>query len=242
LDHFGSHFYILEIKGCKAFTKEAVETVGLKDTMEKVLDNLHEEFSGLDWEYMSERHLGELFCDIGVTYHPNNDDNRRLVGLWRLDSLEASFGAGGYLLGNIHHLNTLSLYGGLQAEMARSRCSRTHLVFRSSYNLAYEATRQTDNARDLFQEKEVYKMEDNYLLDREGVLKIYKDPAPNKSYGVRDEFRVGYAALQAIADGMDELVKSRIQILVLKPLTYELAGQLHGCFRSNPVASISSLV
>ena len=85
-------------------------------------------------------------------------------------------------------------------------------------------------------------MEDNYLLDHEGVLKIYKDPAPNKSYGVRDEFRVGYAASQAIADGMDELVKSRIQILVLKPLTYELAGQLHGCFRSNPVASISGLV
>ena len=198
--------------------------------MGKVLDNLHEEFSGLDWEYMSKRHLGELFCDVGVTYHPNNDDNQRLVGLWRLDSLEASFGAGGYLQGNIHHLNTLSLYGGLQAEMARSRCSRTHIVFRSSYNLAYEVTRQADNARDLFKENEVYKMDDKYIWDREGILKIYENTASKKSYGVRDEFCVGYAALQAIADGMDEQVKSRIHLLVPKLLIYKikLAGQFHG--------------
>jgi hypothetical protein len=242
LDHFGSHFYVLEIKGCKAFTKEVVETKGLKDTMEKVLDNLHEEFLGLDWEYMSNRPWGELFCDVGVTYHSSDDDNQRLVGLWRLDSLEASFGAGGYLRGNIHHLNTLSLYGGLQAEMAQSRCSRTHIVFRSSYNLAYEATRQANNARDLFKEKEVYKMDDKFLSDSEGILTIYKDAAPKKSYGVRDEFRVGYAALQAIADGVDELVESRIQLLAPKTLTQALAGQLHGRFRSNPVASISGLV
>jgi hypothetical protein len=222
LDHFGSHFYILEIKGCKAFTKEAVnsETQELTDTMEKVLDNLHEEFSGLDWEYMSNRQLGELFCDIGITYHPNDLGGQRLVGLWRLDSLEASFGAGGYLRGNIHNLNTLSLYGGLQAEMARSRCNRTHIVFRSSYNLAYEATRQTNNSRDLFKEKEVYKIDDNFVSDSQGVLAIYKDTAPRKSYGVRDEFRVGYAALQKIADGVDELVRSRIKLLTPKALTY----------------------
>jgi hypothetical protein len=177
---------------------------GLKDMMVNVLDNLHEEFSGLDWEYMGKHHLGELFCDVGVTYHPNDD--QPLVGLWRLDSLEASFGACGYLRGDIHHLNTLSLYGGLQAEMSKSRCSRTHIVFRSSYNLAYEVTRQTNNARDLFKEKEVYKLDDNFLWDSEGILKIYKDTAPKKSYGVRDEFRVGYAALQAIADGMDKEV------------------------------------
>jgi hypothetical protein len=160
-----------------------VETEGLKDTMEKVLDNLHEEFSGLDWEYMSNRHCRELFCDVGVTYHPSDDDNQRLVGLWRLDSLEASFGAGGYLRGNIHHLNTLSLYGGLQAEMAQSRCSRTHIVFRSSYNLAYEATRQANNARDLFKEKEVYKMDDNFLSDSEGILQFTRTPHPRSHMG-----------------------------------------------------------
>jgi hypothetical protein len=217
LDHFGSHFYILEVKGCKTFTKETAETAEteeLKVTMEKVLDNLHEEFSGLDWGYMSNREYGELFCDIGITYHPKRYDHQPLVGLWRLDSLEASFGAGGYLRGDIHNINTLSLYGGLQAEMGKDRCSRTHIVFRSSYNLAYEAIRQNNNARDFFKEKEVYKMDKSFLSDSKHILSIYKDTAPEKSYGVRDEFRVGYSALQEVLDGVDELVRSR-----LKPLT-----------------------
>src|ERR1700735_4372215 len=68
-----------------------------------------------------------------------------------------------------------------------------------------------------------------------------RTPHP-RSHGVRDEFRVGYAALQAIADGVDELVESRIQLLAPKTLTQALAGQLHGRFQSNPVASISGLV
>lgn len=73
-------------------------------------------------------------------------------------------------------------------------------------------------------------MDDKYIWDREGILKIYENTASKKSYGVRDEFRVGYAALQAIADGMDEQVKSRIHLLVPKLLIYKikLAGQFHG--------------
>lgn len=207
MDHFGSHFYVLELKGCKAFTKELVGDDDVKDAMEKSLENLHEEFSGLDWEHMRKRELGELFCDIGITYHPKH--NQPLVGLWKLDCLEASFGAGGYLQGNIHNLNTLSLYGGLQAEMPSKRCKRTHIVFRSSYNLAYEATRRNSNMRDLFNEKEVYTMDENFLSDGDQVLSIYKNKACKMSYGIRDEFRIGYAALQATMDGMDELVRQQ---------------------------------
>ena len=204
LDQFGSHFYVLEIKGCKAFTKEIVHEDTVKDAMQKALDNLREEFSGLDWEYMSNRRQGELFCDIGITYHAHDDEP--LVGLWKLNCLEASFGAGGYLKGNIHNLNTLSLYGGLQSEMASERSKRTHILFRSSYNLAYEATRRNTNMRDLFKEKEVYTMDENFLSEANQVLSIFRDNASKTAYGVRDEFRVGYAAFDLIADEMDELV------------------------------------
>ncbi|KAG2740171.1 hypothetical protein P692DRAFT_20822765 [Suillus brevipes Sb2] len=66
-------------------------------------------------------------------------------GLWRLDALEASFGAGGYNRGQLHHHNTLSRYGALQAEMQRERSQQTHIGFRSAYNLYYEAVRTTNN-------------------------------------------------------------------------------------------------
>jgi hypothetical protein len=153
---------------------------------------------------MKERMEGELFCDIGVTYHPEH--GQPVVGLWKLDALEASFGAGGYLKGNIHNLNTLSRYGGLQAEMGSQRCKRTHLVFRSSYNLAYEATRRNNNMRDVFKEKEVHRLHNTFFKDKDNVISIYRGKASQTLYGVRDEFRIGYAALVDLADGMDELV------------------------------------
>jgi hypothetical protein len=206
LDHFGSHFYVLEIKGCKALTKEVAgeEEEDVKDAMKRALDNLHEEYSGLDWKYMSDRDFGELFCDVGVTYHP--EDSQPLVGLWKLDALESSFGAGGYLKGNLHNHNTLSCYGGLQAEMSNERFKRTHIVFRSSYNLAYEATRRDDNLRNVFKEKEVGMLHDNFFEDKDKVLSIFRGNASQTSYGVRDEFRVGYSTIVELAEGMDELV------------------------------------
>lgn len=172
--------------------------------MKRALDNLHDEFSGLDWQYMSDRQLGELFCDIGITYHP--EDVRPLVGLWKLDALEASFGAGGYLKGNLHNINTLSHYGGLQAEMGSQRFKRTHITFRSSYNLAYEVTRRSSNMRDLFKEKEVHRLDDKFMSDKDQIISVYRGKASQTSYGVRDEFRVGYAALTDLAEGIDELV------------------------------------
>ena len=119
------------------------------------MEEFIEEMTQFDWEYMTNRKEGELICNVGVTVQPS-DDEEPLVGLWRLDSLEASYGAGGYLSGNIHTINTLSMYRGLQAESPASRRRRTHISFRSSYNLAYEAIRQHDNSHSLFEEKDVY--------------------------------------------------------------------------------------
>lgn len=197
----------MEIKGCKAFTKEVRDDEDCVTTLEKVRQNLEDEYSALDWNYMSDREYGELFCDIGFTYHPQS--NQPLVGLWKLDSLEASYGAGGYLNGNIHNINTLGLYGALQAEMASERSKRTHISFRSTYNLAYEATRRKNNARDLFKEKEVYKLDENFAYESERILFIYESNVVEKSYGVRDEIRVGYEALTGLQDiGLDDEVRT----------------------------------
>lgn len=154
---------------------------------------------------MADRDNGEFLLDIAVTIHPEHDEH--LVGLWKLDSLEASFGAGGYKRGEIHHLNTLNLYGGLQAEAREAHRRRTHVLFRSAYCLVYETTRKFDNCRNLFSGKDAYHMSQRFVSDMENVLKILQNEAPTKGYGVRDEIRLGCQALEAVAETIDQTVR-----------------------------------
>lgn len=212
LAKFGSAFYVVEIKGCKAYTKEMMEDspeldsddempVSTGSALRCAVENLKSYYSALNWEYMFNRQHGELFLDIGITYTPAY--RTPVIGLWKLESLEASYGAGGYGRGTRHTINTMGQYGGLQAEMPEHRKGRTHIVFRQSYNLTYEAVRRNDNSRDLFVAKDVYSLESRYLEHREKILKIYREKVPKKTYGVRDEFRVGGAALADIARDLD---------------------------------------
>jgi len=162
--------------------------------MGESVQRFEKSMAGLDWDYMKNRKKGELYYDVGVTVHPVRKD-QPLVGLWRLDCLDASFGAGGYQSGTAHTLNTLSMFGGLQAESPPTRRKRTQIAFRSSYNLAYEATRKHDNSRNLFDEKTVFSREPGFHAEMKAVQTIYTENAPLRSYGVRDEYRVGGGAL-----------------------------------------------
>lgn len=204
LDEFGSAFYFLELKGSKHYTK----SIGIEANLEASVECFKTEFSCLDWDYMMERDNGELVCDIGITHHAlASDDGDALVGLWRLDCLEASFGASGFRSGNLHTINTLGLYGGLQAEMQKSRLQRTHIVSRSAYNLAYEVTRQMDNGRDRFKAQDAYDISVDYLNETQQVINVYRDEASYKSFGVRDEFCVGGQTLDVIQDSLEDLVR-----------------------------------
>jgi len=80
------------------------------------------------------------------------------------------------------------------------------VVFRSSYNLAYEATRQRDNSRNLFNEKDVYCRNKTFYQELADVHNVYRTKAPGISYGVRDEFRVGGKALEHMMDCIDDMV------------------------------------
>ncbi len=201
LAQFGSFFFVLQIKGCKGDAHAQCDN--LQDAMRVALDQFQKSFPALDWEYMKDRGQGELLCDVGITVQP--DGLQPLVGLWRLDCLEASFGAGGYKVGNLHNLNTLSMFGSQQAESPERRYRRTHVIFRSAYNLSYEAVRLYNNSRTLFAEKKVYARNADFLEEMGGVLKIFKQSA-SRSYGVRDEFRIGGAALEGFIDGIHEMV------------------------------------
>jgi len=204
LDQFGSFFFVVQIKGSKGVAH--AQKGDLVESMRASLDRFKESFPALNWSYMKDRRNGELICDVGVTVQPVGDEP--LVGLWRLDCLDASFGAGGYKSGNLHTLNTLSMFGGLQAESPASRRKRTHIAFRSSYNLAYEVTRKHDNSRNLFDERLVFQRDPRYHTEMGAVQGLYTKAA-GRSYGVRDEFRVGGSSLEDILECIGEAVSTR---------------------------------
>jgi hypothetical protein len=204
LAHFGSFFFVVQIKGSKRLTHSQEETLDI--SAKEAFNNFQRSFPGLDWNYMNLPKNGQLLCDAGITIQPDNPEEE-LVGLWRLDSLEASYGAGGYLMGQIHTLNTLSMYGGMQAESPSWRSKETHIRFRSSYNLAYEATRQHDNSCDLFQEKEVFNRGPWFQHQINSVKEIYEEKACLQSYGVRDEFRISGLAINELIQCVHDSVR-----------------------------------
>ncbi|MDX6296094.1 MAG: hypothetical protein QOH50_5487 [Kribbellaceae bacterium] len=239
LTHFGSFFFVIQIKGSKGAAH--AQDANMTSSAWKALKRFKVSFPGLDWGYMNNRKYGELVLDIGVTIQAVWDEP--VVGLWRLDCLDASFGAGGYKSGKMHTLNTLSLFGGLQAESPRSRMRRTHMVFRSSYNLAYEVTRKHDNARNLFDEKIVYGRDAKFHAEMKAVQELYTEKAPRRSYGVRDEFRVGGSAMREIMETIEMAVSC-----VLKSLFRNLStdkgttGDGLAGHQAYPVDSIQDLV
>jgi hypothetical protein len=194
---------VVQVKGSKGLSQAEGGT--LKTSLGRAMNRFTESFPGLDIPYMMDRKNGELIYDVGITIQPENDCP--LVGLWRLDCLEASFGAAGFLSGNIHTLNTLALYGGLQAESPERRCESSQVVFRSAYNLDWEATRQRDNSRNLFNEKDVYHRNKTFHREVEEVRNVYQHKANGNSYGVRDEFRIGGQAIQYMMDCVDDMVR-----------------------------------
>ncbi|KAL4065732.1 hypothetical protein V8B97DRAFT_2025634 [Scleroderma yunnanense] len=135
----------------------------------------------LDWSYM-------LLVDLGIRIHPTCDE--KMVGLWRLDALEASFGAGGFLQGNIHHTCTLGRYGGIQAEMSQERGRQVHVAFRSAYNLAYEVIRPNDNLPTFVMDKDAYALNRDFMQECTQAINMYSGEAKQRSYGVRDEYRM----------------------------------------------------
>lgn len=169
------------------------------------------EFPSLDIDYMSDRRNGELYVDGGITLQPDNPD-KPLVGLLKLEYMEACLGASGWLAGSHHRLNTLNHYGGIQTEMSQKRSERTHLVFVSTYNLAYEVVRKMDNKRDMFDAKDAYTLGQAYIDEKDKLIQLYDAAAKGEtSYGVRLEFRVGIKGLNEVLLAIDNRIKRLVQ-------------------------------
>jgi hypothetical protein len=82
LSHFGSFFFVLDARGIKLLSKQC----GPGETAFQVLQRI---VPSLDWDYMLDRANGELYLDLGVSFHPINT-TEPMVGLWQLESLRSS--------------------------------------------------------------------------------------------------------------------------------------------------------
>ncbi|KAI5993054.1 hypothetical protein F5J12DRAFT_786046 [Pisolithus orientalis] len=74
------------MQGIKLWTKTTLSGV-----VQMLVQALLHGLPALDWSHMVDRANGELLVNFGVSIHPACDE--KLMGLWRLDALEASFGA-----------------------------------------------------------------------------------------------------------------------------------------------------
>ena len=71
-----------------------------------------------------------------------------------------------------------------------------HVLYRSTYNLQYEAIRPLDNEVYFPEDGEVYDLDDKYMPECKRRIDIFRSKdICNGTYGVRDEYRIGGLAV-----------------------------------------------
>ncbi len=185
LSCFGSLFLVADGRGMKFATKQCI-TQSSEDAAHPSFEQIKHSFPELDWERMLDRSYGELYLDIGISYH--TDNRQPLTGLWRTPCLQKSFEALGNRSPTIHPLGTLALYGGLKAEMKSKSKRDNHVVSRISYCLAFETIRKPGTQEYLCSNKDIVERSPKFLDSIRNWSELFSS-AQLRSYGVRDEIR-----------------------------------------------------
>jgi hypothetical protein len=192
LDMFGSLFFVMDARGIK------LNTMSIRDRNQDPYVTLQQEFPGIPWEGMMLRENGQLLMDLGISYHPVPRDKRPLIGLWKLESIEASHAATGMTKPEIFRCCTMANYGGVQSTMGSARSRSVQIISRSTYNLLFEAFRRPGQEEKFCTDGEAYDLSPAFKQTCKEFYDIYQG-AKTKSYGVRDELRgSGMAIKEAV--------------------------------------------
>lgn len=220
---FGSFFFVLDARGIKLWT---VDGAGVAPDP---LTALRMQSPSLDWDYMMDRTKGELILDLGISFHPpstaDQEDNLNpssqsqgsptaqqkenkdaVVGLWDLDFLKGSYKAAGFQAPDVYRSCTMADVGNLQAEMSSTRRRGTHIAFRQSYNLCFEVIRRPGTEFSICSEATAYQGNRSFTNAVNAVVSQLRDSA-GKSYGVREEIRVGGNAVLPILKVVHQKVR-----------------------------------
>lgn len=199
------------VKGVKGLTKHTPgPDLTLSGAIREAYKSFFHHFNVLDQEKLRIQNGIETFFDLGFTFTGTHAETP-LLGLWRLDFLEAAFSASGYHSGTPHHYNTFDRYGGLQADMRKEHSRQSHVSSSTAYGLHYQMWRTRDNKVASFTTSQVAENNGHY----EGYLLRLKyglteTETNGVDYGVRREFRVGFEAIVAflqLEDDEDDFVR-----------------------------------
>ncbi|KAJ7148192.1 hypothetical protein C8R43DRAFT_952798 [Mycena crocata] len=202
---FGSSFFVLEIKGCKAWTSVIGPTynepepgasptsshaLGLGSTPSEdrfrspdvtTAEEALSKAMGLFWAHNPSLSRNEMLNrERGELFLDfgltfHPYQHTGLVGLWNLADLETSFGAAGYNLGTLHRLSNLDQYGGLMAEMNKPHSQQSHVAFQTAYSLCYQVVRQRTNTVNFFQLQDVYECGEAFRKEVFRMSSIFKE-------------------------------------------------------------------
>jgi hypothetical protein len=186
LSCFGSFFVVADGRGMKVATKQCIPRSPAADEAHPNFEQIKQSLPDLDWDRMLDRKYGELYLDIGLSYHCNSQEP--LTGLWRIPCLERSFSTMGSRSPTVHPLGTLAFYGGLKAEMLAKSKQDRHIISRISYCLAFETIRSPGTVEYLCSNKDVIERTPKFLESVRNWSELFLS-AQSRSFGVRDEIR-----------------------------------------------------
>lgn len=202
---FGSFFIVADGRGMKIATKQCIPPDS-QENQPPTFDLIKAQFPDLNWERMLDRTYGELFLDVGISYHAQS--SVPLTGLWRLPHLKASFNHLGSKAPTVHHFGTLAHYGGLKSEMKASCKIETHVVSRLSYCLAFETVRAPGTDEYLCSDKDIIERSARFKSACSKWMNLFAS-AESRPYGVRDEIRgLGTAILRFLPKAVDKVIFS----------------------------------
>ena len=182
LSRFGSSFFVLDARGIKTLTKQHISEKNAFQTLQTLVPSL-------DWVHMMDRKNGELYLDMGVSFHSINT-SEPMVGLWRLSSLRSSYSLMGVSKKNSKefHYNTMQDYGGMKAQTSDATRDHTHISKRISYNLHFEAVRVPGQQDYISTLGDAIRCNQKYMEGCQRWIKVLEE-GEKHPYGVRDELR-----------------------------------------------------
>ncbi|KDR65181.1 hypothetical protein GALMADRAFT_148904 [Galerina marginata CBS 339.88] len=184
---FGSFFVVADARGMKLATKQCVEgPLPQGQSYAADFTSVKSQFNNLLWDHMLDRKNGELYLDLGVSFHPRWDEP--VVGLWKLPKLQASYELMDMKAGTVHHFNTFGAYGGLKSESKLKRRQVTHLISRLSYCLAFEMVRNPGAEEYLCSDKDIAECGQKFIAACRRWTDLF-ELGEHRSFGVRDELR-----------------------------------------------------
>ena len=111
---FESYYLLMEAKGIRLHTN-CIINEGVLNPYEV----LCQQVPYLDFKHYKQWENGQMFMDLGFSFHPTGVDDTPLVCLLDLAKVAQSYAAAGMQKGTIHHTNTMAGYGEQQSEMTQ---------------------------------------------------------------------------------------------------------------------------